>query len=255
MFLFILIIILVYAEVASASHGHLCANQSTICGANCQSLLKEFKTRFSHGWAIRHESLGRTFEKLGCAVIIEIGIARGELSKYLLHKLPHIIREYNAVDPFLGGYDNANDAMSSELSVANAPSDWRDAILTMFHSKDCTFRLHFGTSEDCAENFEDESVDCLFIDGDHRYSGIKKDLVNYAPKVKRNGFIIFDDYSKQFVGVVKAVDELCDINRLKFHKINSHNNYYIQKPNNRPLNTTYTYPADESIPLPPIPTY
>jgi hypothetical protein len=36
-------------------------------------------------------------------------------------------------------------------------------------------------------------IDFLFIDGDHRYSGVKKDWKLYSPLVKRNGLIVFHD--------------------------------------------------------------
>jgi len=36
-------------------------------------------------------------------------------------------------------------------------------------------------------------IDFLFIDGDHKYSGVKKDWKLYSPLVKRNGLIVFHD--------------------------------------------------------------
>lgn len=36
-------------------------------------------------------------------------------------------------------------------------------------------------------------LDFLFIDGDHRYSGVKRDWKLYSPLVKRNGLIVFHD--------------------------------------------------------------
>jgi predicted O-methyltransferase YrrM len=36
-------------------------------------------------------------------------------------------------------------------------------------------------------------VDFLFIDGDHRYTGVKKDFILYSPMVKENGLIVVHD--------------------------------------------------------------
>lgn len=36
-------------------------------------------------------------------------------------------------------------------------------------------------------------IDFLFIDGDHRYKGVKKDWKLYSPLLKRNGLIVFHD--------------------------------------------------------------
>jgi predicted O-methyltransferase YrrM len=55
-----------------------------------------------------------------------------------------------------------------------------------------------------------DSVDILFIDGDHSYNGVTKDFKFYSPLVKSGGYIIFDDYNDhQYSPEVKvAVDDL-----------------------------------------------
>jgi predicted O-methyltransferase YrrM len=37
------------------------------------------------------------------------------------------------------------------------------------------------------------NVDCLFIDGDHRYQGVRKDFDMYAPLVRKGGIVSFHD--------------------------------------------------------------
>jgi len=44
------------------------------------------------------------------------------------------------------------------------------------------------SSEKC-DDIPDESVDFLFIDGDHRYTQFKKDVQNWYPKIKKGGTI------------------------------------------------------------------
>jgi len=239
----------------SPANTFICANATdNFCGKQCEKLKESFKRHYSHGWAVRHQSLGDTFSKLRCKVIIEIGVARGELSQFLLKRLHGIVEEYHGVDGFTGGYDN-KDAMSQELSAVDQPLAWTQAIIDSFKHSGCVFRMHHGMSNERAKDFADGSVDCIFVDGDHTYPGAKRDIHLYAPKLRPGGYLIFDDYSKSYMGVVKAVDELVDVNRLDFHKINTHNNYYVQKPTNRPLDTQYTYPDDDKVPLPPVPSF
>ena len=38
-----------------------------------------------------------------------------------------------------------------------------------------------------------QPLDYLFIDGDHRYDGVKRDFVMYGPLVRKGGFIAFHD--------------------------------------------------------------
>lgn len=64
-----------------------------------------------------------------------------------------------------------------------------------------------GDSSKIASEYEDESLDFVFIDGDHNYDGCKKDIVNWYPKVKKGGIIAGHDYVPDFQGVVDAVDE------------------------------------------------
>jgi cephalosporin hydroxylase len=37
------------------------------------------------------------------------------------------------------------------------------------------------------------AIDCLFIDGDHTYNGVRQDYEMYAPLVRRGGLIAFHD--------------------------------------------------------------
>jgi predicted O-methyltransferase YrrM len=66
-------------------------------------------------------------------------------------------------------------------------------------------------SVEAASSFSDESLDWVYIDADHSYDGVKRDLDAYFRKVKPGGFIAGDDYGqgdKWFGhGVTRAVDE------------------------------------------------
>ncbi|MEK7203823.1 MAG: class I SAM-dependent methyltransferase [Patescibacteria group bacterium] len=61
------------------------------------------------------------------------------------------------------------------------------------------------TSDQAASKFKDEFFDFVYIDGDHSYQQVKKDLNNYYPKVKRGGFLGGDDYPIESVKL--AVEE------------------------------------------------
>jgi len=49
------------------------------------------------------------------------------------------------------------------------------------------------TKNKLAEILDGRGIDLLFIDGDHRYKGVKKDFQLYSPLVKQNGLIVFHD--------------------------------------------------------------
>jgi predicted O-methyltransferase YrrM len=50
-----------------------------------------------------------------------------------------------------------------------------------------------STKDELIRKLKGRKIDFLFIDGDHRYSGVKRDWKLYAPLVKKNGLIAFHD--------------------------------------------------------------
>jgi len=65
-------------------------------------------------------------------------------------------------------------------------------------------------SKDAVVMFEDNSIDVVYIDGDHEYESVKQDITLWLPKVKVGGLICGHDHNEhpQHAGVIKAVDEL-----------------------------------------------
>jgi len=49
-------------------------------------------------------------------------------------------------------------------------------------------------SAEASEYFEEESLDFIFIDGDHSFEGVTRDLTNWVPKVKKDGLICGHDW-------------------------------------------------------------
>lgn len=54
-------------------------------------------------------------------------------------------------------------------------------------------KIYRDKSENVINEFEDESIDILHIDGNHCEKISYQDSVNYFPKVKKGGYIFFDD--------------------------------------------------------------
>jgi len=70
-------------------------------------------------------------------------------------------------------------------------------------------------SWEASNNFKDLSVDFVFIDADHEYDSVVKDINAWLPKVKKGGIISGHDYFNP-CGVKKAVDEKFG-NKVKFN--------------------------------------
>ena len=64
-----------------------------------------------------------------------------------------------------------------------------------------------GTSNMIKEIIGDDSVDFLFIDGDHTYEGVKKDFDMYHPMVREGGIVAFHDIRPGPLGLVGGVPD------------------------------------------------
>ena len=88
--------------------------------------------------------------------------------------------------------------------------------------------VHRGFSEDILSRFNDSYFDWAYIDGNHLYEFVKKDLILCIKKVKTGGIIAGDDYYEGGWcdgGVKKAVDEFINMNSLKL--IETKNNQFV----------------------------
>jgi SAM-dependent methyltransferase len=89
------------------------------------------------------------------------------------------------------------------------------SILRRDSLPDDIVRLHQGDSASTLGTFPDEHFDWIYIDADHSYDGVKRDIDEAKRKVKRDGLLVFDDYiffsTTELVpyGVIHAVHELC----------------------------------------------
>lgn len=60
-------------------------------------------------------------------------------------------------------------------------------------------------SEEVHQNYKDGDFNFVYIDGDHSYEGVKKDIANYKSKVSQSGMLAFHDTDKE--EVAKAIAE------------------------------------------------
>ena len=83
-----------------------------------------------------------------------------------------------------------------------------------------------GESVDVAQTIPNESKDFVFIDADHNYEGVKKDLNAWYPKVRAGGVLYGHNYQVSRsgnTGVIDAVQEFVKNNDLSLKIIEKDN--------------------------------
>jgi Methyltransferase domain len=83
-------------------------------------------------------------------------------------------------------------------------------------------QIHDGDSARILGSFDDGYFDWIYVDAQHEYAGVKRDIAAARRKVKPEGFLVFNDYTvwshveMQPYGVVAAVNELCHDDHWEF---------------------------------------
>lgn len=70
-----------------------------------------------------------------------------------------------------------------------------------------------ANSNDLCKIFQGKKIDFIYIDGDHSYGQVKKDIQNSLTILNGGGIISGHDYVPEFPGVINAVDELIKPNK------------------------------------------
>lgn len=66
------------------------------------------------------------------------------------------------------------------------------------------------------DNYEDGFFDYVYIDSDHTYESVKKDIEQWWPKVREGGILAGHDYvNRKLYGVIPAVNEFVEANNIE----------------------------------------
>ena len=170
-----------------------------------------------------HRTVGipTLFRELGFTKGAEIGVEQGKFSELLLKKIPNL--KLYSID--FWQYYRLWRGMKRK---------WRqDIYYENVKKKLASYNCEVikATSMNAVKNFEDESLDFVYIDANHNYECVKEDIREWSKKVRKGGIVSGDDYyifPSGNDGVVKAVDEWIKDNKIKpwFYF------YYLGKPPN-----------------------
>lgn len=139
-------------------------------------------------------------------VCAEIGVWKGDFSSEILNKKPS---QLHLIDPWAEQYENR---------LYSIPQPEMDAVYNFVKDKfndnpGVIIHRNYSTKVEL-----DVLFDWVYIDGDHNYESVKKDLEFYYKLIKPGGWLCGDDYGwadkNCLKGVKPAVDEFCKNNNL-----------------------------------------
>jgi hypothetical protein len=131
------------------------------------------------------------------SVCAEIGVYKGDFSARIIRIVTP--QQLHLIDPWKyersATYRESFYGGKAGGSQANMDSIF-EAVLKRFRRQITTeaVRVHRSNSIDASAAFPDDYFDWIYIDGNHQYEFVKRDLEAYYRKVKKGGYITGDDY-------------------------------------------------------------
>jgi predicted O-methyltransferase YrrM len=136
----------------------------------------------------RWKTLPYLFGELGYKVGAEIGVETGKYSESLLRKIPDL--KLYSVDCWETMIDYRSDLKErtkryeAEAREKLAPYGDRSVIVKKY-------------SMDAVEDFDDNSLDFVFIDGNHDFRNCADDIAEWSKKVRVGGIISGHDFCNE----------------------------------------------------------
>jgi len=131
--------------------------------------------------------LARYAQQVRCGPIVEIGAAFGASAVIFLANSPRYI-SVHSIDPFI-----ADPISGWNASTALCKQSVRRALQYVHRLSEYNrWQLHVTRSHNLAMKWN-QSIELLFIDGDHHYRGVRMDFDDWEKFIQPGGIILLHD--------------------------------------------------------------
>jgi len=121
-------------------------------------------------------------------IAVEVGVLEGFNSKLALSFID--FEKYYLVDPYKE-YEHKDLGQLDKINQKEWDNIYNKVIERFSNEKNVEIKRK--TSIEASKDFKDESVDFVYLDGDHSREGVLLDLRSWFPKVKKGGYIAGHD--------------------------------------------------------------
>jgi len=166
------------------------------------------------------DSLPKTYQ-MG----VEIGVWQGWYTNHLIQRTSMSIV---GIDPWVAteSYEDLDDKATTEedfdaFASGNDGYTWQETryISTINTLKQLPLQkwtILRGYSYKLKHFFADESLDFVYVDGEHSYEAVSQDIADWWPKIKPGGILAGHDYNDTNPGSIQAVDEFAEKSGVEF---------------------------------------
>lgn len=152
-------------------------------------------------WGNAYQFFSSVIERHALTVGVEVGVAFGGHAAAILDRT-HVSRLYG-VDPYRH-HPDYEDPMNLPQEEFDALFEFTIKRLSTYRERYRHLRMYSG---DAVREIQGQ-VDFVYIDADHSYEGVNRDLCIWYDKVRIGGVIGGHDYGHvDFPGVAQAIDE------------------------------------------------
>lgn len=136
----------------------------------------------------RHGGLTTLFKELGFTFGAEIGTEQGKFAAEICRDNPGV--RLFCVDPY-AAYTRYKEAHQTQQRLDGY---WEEA-----HQRLAAYNVEFvrEPSMDAVKRFEDNSLDFVFIDGNHHFDYVCPDIIEWSKKVRIGGIVSGHDYKRE----------------------------------------------------------
>lgn len=111
------------------------------------------------------------------------------------------VKKVYSIDPYVDNDSPLQEGNTLEIALANL-SNAEKVFIEKMAKYENVIKIR-KLSMDAVNDFENESLDAVYIDGNHRYDSVCNDIIKWLPKIKNGGIISGHDY---YENIKLAVD-------------------------------------------------
>jgi len=143
-------------------------------------------------------------------IFVELGAYKGKSTSFIVTEIINRGRNINftTVDTFQGDSGSKDKVEVEAYKKVNLSKMYDEFVTNTNHLYEHLETI-IGKSNETAQLFENESIDCLFIDAGHSYEAVKADIAAWLPKMKNESIMAGHDYTA-WKGVKEAVNGAFD---------------------------------------------